>query len=300
MPEQKGSRDASVGVFVLLGAVTFITLLFLLTDPAWFRGRYIITTAVEDVAGLRNGDPIQMRGVNIGRVQKSRMEPGEDSVLIFLEVEGEWDIPENSLVELLSGGLLSGGRTVEVRPGTSTNFVGAGDHLPGRIVMGMLENTDGIATQGEELLTRLNGLLSDSTVASLEGTLSGMQVLIGDFAELAETRGEDIGELITELKSTAEGLGEATGPEFRANVNSTVARADSMLASMNAASARLNSVSVSLEAILDRMARGEGTLGQLSVNDELYVTMTAAASSLQTLLDDLKANPGRYINLSIF
>jgi phospholipid/cholesterol/gamma-HCH transport system substrate-binding protein len=48
------------------------------------------------------------------------------------------------------------------------------------------------------------------------------------------------------------------------------------------------------------MARGEGTLGQLSVNDELYVTMTAAASSLQTLLDDLKANPGRYINLSIF
>jgi phospholipid/cholesterol/gamma-HCH transport system substrate-binding protein len=300
LPAQKGSRDASVGVFVILGAITFVTLLFLLTDPSWFRGRYMLTTAVEDVAGLRNGDPIQMRGVNIGRVHRSRMVPGEDSVIIMLEIEGEWDIPDNSLVELLSGGLLSGGRTVEVRPGTSTNFVRNGEHLPGQIVKGVLENTDVIAAQGEELLDRLNGLISDSTVASLEGTLSGMQVLIGEFAELAETRGDDIGELITELKSTAEGLGEATGPEFRANLNSTVARADSMMASMNAASAQLTSVSTSLEVVLARMERGEGTLGQLSVNDTLYVSMTAAVTSLQTLLDDLRANPGRYINLSIF
>jgi phospholipid/cholesterol/gamma-HCH transport system substrate-binding protein len=300
LPEQKGSRDASVGVFVILGAITFITLLFLLTDPSWFRGRYMLTTAVEDVAGLRNGDPIQMRGVNIGRVHRSRMIPGEDSVVITLEIEGEWNIPDNSVVELLSGGLLSGGRTVEVRPGTSTNFVRSGGHLPGRIVKGVLENTDVLAARGEELLERLNGLISDSTVASLEGSLSGMQVLIGEFAELAETRGDDIGELITELKNTAEGLGEATGPEFRANLNSTVARADSMMSSMNAASAQLSRVSTSLEVVLARIERGEGTLGQLSVNDTLYVSMTAAVTSLATLLDDLKANPGRYINLSIF
>lgn len=300
VPEQKGSRDASVGVFVVLGLITFVTLLWLLTDPAWFRGRYMLTTAVEDVAGLRNGDPIQMRGVNIGRVHRSRMTPGEDSVIIMLEIEGEWDIPTNSIVELLSGGLLSGGRTVEVRPGDSNVFVGSGGHLPGRVELGVLENTDVLAAQGEELLGRLNNLISDSTVASIEGTLSGMQVLIGEFAELAEERGEDIGDLITELKSTAEGLGEATGPEFRANLNSTVARADSMMASMNTASAQLTRVSTSLEVILGRMERGEGTLGQLSVNDSLYVTMTAAATSLQSLLEDLKANPGKYINLSIF
>ena len=50
LPEQKGSRDASVGVFVILGALTFLTLLFLLTDPAWFRGRYMITTAVVSIS----------------------------------------------------------------------------------------------------------------------------------------------------------------------------------------------------------------------------------------------------------
>lgn len=300
VPEQKGSRDVSVGVFVILGMLTVVTLLFMLTDPSWFRGRYMLTTAVADVAGLRNGDPIQMRGVNIGRVHRSHMVPGEDSVIIMLEIEGEWDIPDNSIVELLSGGLLSGGRTVEVRPGTSTTFVRTGGHLPGRIVKGMFENTDVIAARGEELLGRLNNLISDSTVASIEGTLSGMQVLIGEFADLAEERGDDIGALITELRSAAEGLGDATGPEFQANLSSTMARADSMMVSMNVASARLARVSLSLEVVLARMERGEGTLGQLSVNDTLYVSMTAAVTSLQTLLEDLKANPGRYIKLSIF
>jgi phospholipid/cholesterol/gamma-HCH transport system substrate-binding protein len=48
------------------------------------------------------------------------------------------------------------------------------------------------------------------------------------------------------------------------------------------------------------MERGEGTLGQLSVNDTLFVTLTAAMASARLLLDDVRANPGRYINVSIF
>jgi len=300
LPEQQGSRDVSVGIFVVFGTLTFIVLLFLLTDPASFRGRYKITTAVEDVAGLRNGDPVQMRGVNVGRVHRSFMEPGADSVIISLEIEGEWNIPVDSHVELLSGGLLAGGRIVEVRPGVRTEYVDGGDHLPGQVVLGVMEDTDELAERGKNLLDRVNALLSDSTVSNLEGTLGEMQVFMAEMADLAENRGDDLGVLIEELRTTAEGLGEATGPEFRANLQSTMARADSMMISMNSASDRLGNASRSLEVILGRMERGEGTLGQLSVNDSLYVSLTAAASSLQTLLDDLQANPGRYINLSIF
>jgi len=300
MPEQKGSRNVSVGVFVILGLVTFITLLFLLTDAAAFRGRYKITTAVEDVSGLRNGDPVQMRGVNIGRVHRSSMEPGADSVVVTLEIEGEWEIPVDSRVELLSGGVLAGGRIVEIRPGTMNEFVNGGGHIPGEVVRGMLEDSDALAERGRELLDRLNGLLSDSTVRNVEGTLGEMQILMTEMADLAEERGDDLGSLIDELRSTARNLGDATGPEFQENLQGTLASADSMMISMNSASTRLNRASASLEVVLARMERGEGTLGQLSVNDSLYHSLNAAAASLQTLLKDLQANPGRYINVSIF
>jgi phospholipid/cholesterol/gamma-HCH transport system substrate-binding protein len=38
----------------------------------------------------------------------------------------------------------------------------------------------------------------------------------------------------------------------------------------------------------------------LSTSDSLYVNMNAAAASLTALLEDLRANPNRYINISIF
>ena len=65
-------------------------------------------------------------------------------------------------------------------------------------------------------------------------------------------------------------------------------------------SARVDRAATSLETVLGRMERGEGTLGQLSTNDSLYTGLTETVESVRLLLDDLRENPGRYINLSIF
>jgi phospholipid/cholesterol/gamma-HCH transport system substrate-binding protein len=56
----------------------------------------------------------------------------------------------------------------------------------------------------------------------------------------------------------------------------------------------------SFDAILARLENGEGTLGQLLVNDTLFTNLSAAAESARLLMDDLRENPGRYINVSIF
>jgi phospholipid/cholesterol/gamma-HCH transport system substrate-binding protein len=48
------------------------------------------------------------------------------------------------------------------------------------------------------------------------------------------------------------------------------------------------------------MENGEGTLGRLSVSDTLYTDLSAAIESARLLMDDLRENPGRYINVSIF
>jgi phospholipid/cholesterol/gamma-HCH transport system substrate-binding protein len=45
---------------------------------------------------------------------------------------------------------------------------------------------------------------------------------------------------------------------------------------------------------------GEGTLGKLVSDDALYLSLTSATESLTAFLDDLQANPSKYINISIF
>src|SRR6185295_5011234 len=68
-PRQRGrDREMWVGVFVIVGILATFGLLFVLTDAATFRGRYILTTVVPNAGGIRRGDPVQMRGVIVADV----------------------------------------------------------------------------------------------------------------------------------------------------------------------------------------------------------------------------------------
>ena len=67
-PKKSGGKDMLIGIFVLSGLLAFVAILFLLTDPATMRGRYMLVTTVQDAGGVRRGDPVQMRGVIIGRI----------------------------------------------------------------------------------------------------------------------------------------------------------------------------------------------------------------------------------------
>ena len=93
VPERSGSQQVRIGIFVLGGLIATIILLFWLTDPAFFRGRYKITTDIDNVMGLNKGAPVQMRGVTIGRVHSFEMAGDRENVMVTLEIEGQWPIP---------------------------------------------------------------------------------------------------------------------------------------------------------------------------------------------------------------
>src|SRR5712691_12665052 len=135
-PPVARSKDRAilVGVFVIFGLVAVLLSLFTFTDAALFRGRYIVTTHVPNAGGIRRGDPVQMRGVNIGRVQRFKI--SKDNVVISLELEGEYKVPVDSHVELKSGGLL-GGTVADIVPGDSEKYLRNGDKVEGRAVPGL-------------------------------------------------------------------------------------------------------------------------------------------------------------------
>ena len=299
VPEQAGKRQVRIGMFVLAGLIATIYLLYLLTDPATFRNRYKITTVVENVLGLRKGDPVQMRGVTIGRVHDFELAVGGEDVVIILEVEGQWLIPEGSRTQLVSPGLMAP-KTVEVLPGPGPGTIGPGDSLPGTAVKGLLDDTESLGEKGQIALDRIAELLSPKNLDAFGGSAEGLNTLLSDLSDLVESERENLKELIQSLNSAAEGLTEVTGPEFREDLTSLVAGADSLMSRLNRTSESIEGAVASFEAILARLENGEGTLGQLLVNDTLFTNLAAAAESARLLMDDLRENPGRYINFSIF
>ena len=299
VPPQAGKRQVRIGVFVLAGLIATIYLLFLLTDPATFRNRYKITTVVENVMGLRKGDPVQMRGVTIGRVHDFELAVGGGDVVIILEVEGQWLIPEGSRTQLVTPGLMAP-RTVEVVPGPGPGTIGPMDNLPGAAVAGLLDDTESLGEKGQIALDRIAELLSPENLDAVGGSAAGIKKLMGDLSDLVASERENLTALIQSMNRAADALADVAGPELGEDLTSLVARGDSVMAHFSVTSERIEGAAASLETILARMENGEGTLGRLSANDTLYTNLVAAAESARLLMDDLRENPGRYISVSIF
>lgn len=294
VPPRSGRREVGVGIFVIAGIVAVLVALFALTDAATFRGRYIVTAMVEDAGGIRRGDPVQMRGVNIGRVQ--RFDIGPEGVAVRLELEGDYPVPADSRIELRSNGLL-GGMVAEVIPGTSNADLEGGDLLEGVTVAGAFDTAAGVGTRADAVLGQVQTLLSDRTVGALGQGAIELQALLTELAAVvAEQRGE-LNALTASLNRSAAGFERAaTGPELER----MAANADSLMTRLGQTSARLDRVSGSLETVLGRMERGEGTLGRLSRDDALYTNLNAAAAGLNQLIQDIQKDPQRYINLRVF
>jgi phospholipid/cholesterol/gamma-HCH transport system substrate-binding protein len=298
VPRATGGREARVGLFVLVGLVSFVIVLFWMTDPATLRGRYILVTSVEHAGGVRAGDPVQMQGVNVGRVHGFDM-VGPGRVDITLEIEGEWSIPEGSRTVMGEAGLF-GGRTIEIITGSSATYLEEGDTLPGEGASGagLLGSVDELSGQAGNVLERLESLLSRETVGSVQGSARELEQLLTDLSAVTREQRHAIDELMESLTRSAAGFEDAAaaGPD----VARAAARADSAMALLAETSQNLDAATLSLRTVLGRMESGEGTLGRLSTDETLYVNLNTAAESLAALIQDLQANPNRYINISIF
>jgi phospholipid/cholesterol/gamma-HCH transport system substrate-binding protein len=301
-PRLRGrDREMWVGVFVIVGIVATLATLFVLTDAATFRGRYIITTFVPNAGGIRRGDPVQMRGVNVGRVQRFRMVP--QGVAIRLEIEGEYDIPSDSHVELKSSGLL-GGIVADIVPGESTASLKNGGTISGKSEEAMMDQTNRIAGQVETVLKRVDTLIDKDTVDNVHASSTDLRKLLQQLnATVAEQRRE-LTTLNRSLRKSSEGIERAsagiekvtTAPEL----DRTVKRLDTLTQRIDEVTGTLGRSSRSLESVMARLDRGEGTLGKLTRDDKLYNNLNEAAVNFSKLAEDIRKQPRKYINLKVF
>ena len=300
-PPRGRHREVWVGLFVVAGVLATVIILAVMTDAALFRGRYIINTKVPNASGIRKGDPVLMRGVNIGRILSFTILQQE--VQMRLEIEGEYPVPKDSRVEIKASGLL-GGMVADVIPGSSSQSVTWGDTLPGGTGVGLFDKMDALAGEADKVAKRVQGLLSDDMVKDMQGSARGTRESLESLqAILKEQRGE-LRALTASLKRSAEGLEKVTtGPELER----TTKKVDALVTKLDGTATTFDSSAKSLDSILARMERGEGTLGKLIKDETLYKNAAEATENLNKatvelnkLLVDFQAHPRKYINLKVF
>jgi phospholipid/cholesterol/gamma-HCH transport system substrate-binding protein len=291
---RRAHRELLVGVFALISLAVMIGALFVLTDAAMFHRRYLLTSIVADASGLRNGDPVRMRGVNIGRVRGFDMVP--EGVAIRLEIDRRFSVPADSRVFVRSSGLLEG-MIVDVLPGSEHQ------PLPDRATVraysaeGLLEQAGNLSSHTDSILTQIGNIVSPGTAESVARSAALLPNLLSALAATIEQERGDLRELGTSLRRSAAELERATA---NGRVGQAVDNVDSALVQLKLAAHSFAHASASLDSILARTERGSGTLGRLTRDDALYEQLLRASTSLSLLAEDVRRNPGRYVKLRIF
>jgi len=299
-------REVQVGIFVLVGILSVLFALFLLTDPGTFRGRYYVSTLVETAGGIRKGDPVQLRGVNVGRIRSFEIQ--DNGVRVRMELEGEYPVPSDSRVYLSSNGLL-GGVVATILPGRSPQKLADGGILPSTDASGagasdIMATASAVGTRADTVLGRAQALLSQQTIGAVQTSAVELQAMLAELSALATEQRRELQGVSGSLRRSAAGVeGATTRPELAR----AIARTDSISLRMDAAARSFNAAGESMASIAGRIDRGEGTLGKLSRDESLYNNLNAAAQNINTtaarygtLAEDIQANPKKYIDLRVF
>jgi len=143
------------------------------------------------------------------------------------------------------------------------------------------------------LMKNLNQLLDTDSQALLRETLNNFSETSASLKMITQNVSENLTANEKALGTILESTAELTSN--LSSVSETLNDADlqGLIADLN------TSVSATKE-ILEGVKNGEGSVGQIFTNQELYLSLQENLSQLEWLLQDLRLNPKRYLSVSVF
>jgi len=291
--------EARVGAVIVLALVIFFFGVLYLREYTLAKKEYEITARFETVVGLDLQDPVIISGYKIGQVKE--MQLVGDSVEVRLALDSRYRFGRDSKAILRNLTLL-GDKAIEIVKGKSKEMLQAGEKIPGQLETDFFDLAEAAAPIGEDitvLLKRFRSTFDENTEASLKGSLRNLNTISGAMAEGVT---QNIGEVelaLKSLKTAAKNFEQLTAPEGQ-SLHEVIANLDSSATSLKAATMRLSNAANSMEKMLGKVEKGEGSLGRLIQDDTLYRNLEKFTQDLDLLILDVKQHPQKYIKIEVF
>ena len=308
---KKISNEVKVGVTVFLTILVFIWLYNFLKGKDLFSNTAYYYTVYDNIGGLAESSPVEINGYKVGVVQSIDFIDAESGRLIVsFSVDRGFKLPKNTVAEIVPVSLL-GGMKVQFVFGNGPGVYSEDDTIPGRLAVSIIDKMEKEILPIKEKATNLINVL-DSVLSSVNEVLNAdfrkdFSGTLSNLNSTTESLDKIIGSKEKELKTTLENINKFTLmlSENSENMSRTFNNLEAITDTLASADiySSISNLKVSLEKaaiMIENMNNGKGTAGQFLTNDTLYSNMTNSLESLNVLLQDMKANPKKYVHFSIF
>jgi phospholipid/cholesterol/gamma-HCH transport system substrate-binding protein len=298
----RGRSGLIVGFLAIAGVLSFSALFIYATNRTLGAERATIFVRLDAADGLQRGDAVLLRGVNVGEVKALEF----DGSAVVVRVRLARAVPLTSLAraEMVAADVF-GRQSIVLRPAHEAGPpLAHGDTLHGRGPVSLTARFDKLGRHADRLL-------GDSTIDLIRGTLEGAGGATASAGAAAAQIGvlaANADRLIAEQRASLDVLTREAGVFARRmsdaaaapELASVPARLDSSAASLVSATRSMDSAAASLARVLADLEAGRGSAGMLLRDSALYARTTGALGALERLLDDVRANPKRYVTIRVF
>jgi phospholipid/cholesterol/gamma-HCH transport system substrate-binding protein len=275
-------REVKIGVFLAGAFLILAVFIFVAGDMStWFqKSGYELSVLFPSATGLEPHAAVRLAGVKIGYVKEIRLD--ERKARVILAVWPKYQVPKGSRATLTSIGLV-GERFIEISPSDQAEFLRPGETLEAGVSIGF-DQIGGLAASIGDDLKAVSVSIRELTGEETKQNLSAILKNLNAFTqELSDFMAANKGELETGIQSAsqaAKGFDQKLN-EISRNLNETISAVRSV-ASENEESIKSNLQKLEevltelqesirlLRRSLEKIDRGEGTVGKLVQDPALY------------------------------
>jgi len=291
-------------IFLLYFGINFLKGINVMND-----GR-VLNAYYDDVAGLTEGNSVTVKGYKIGTITEISFDTRKGNLLkVKMNIENSLDIPKNSIAKIVSLDLM-GTKGISLELGDSTQMVVNGDELSSNIESSLQDEVNAqilpLKIKTEELISSIDSVMTvitsvlnkdareslSKSLISLDKTFSTLSSTMIVVDEIVRNNKDNINKTLTNFTSISETLNESNQ-----NIKNILTNFSSISDSL--AKSEIISTINKLDEITKSINNGEGTLGKLITDKEIYENLESVTKELEELIQDMKLNPERYINFSI-
>jgi len=306
-----------------IGVVGIFSILLLIWGINFLKGNNIFGNSneyysiYENIDGLESSAPVRINGLTVGNVTEIYFHPSNTgAIIVQFTLNDDIRFPRNSVARIYNSDII-GTKAVQLVYGNSNIYATSGDTLLAEIENGLKDEVNKqvlpLKNKAEELISSIDSVMTvittvldkdareslSSSLRSLNRTFSTMELAMVKLdsviykndirvttilqnVESITTNLHNNNDMIAKTLKNFESISDSLA---KSNIKNTIQNLDKSLSEF--------------DKILQKIEQGEGTIGLLLNDKEMYNNLTSASKQLDLLIEDMKKHPKRYVTFSL-
>lgn len=287
---------------LLVGLLLLVAVVLGIGGTIWIaRGGlasgYPMFTRFKWGAGLKQGQPVLLAGVQVGYVAKVDLIP-DGTIAVVLKLQSQYKVPAGTTATVQANGIF-GDQLIALTPIIGRQgYMSAGDTIPtGAASPGVPE----LLGKGDSIALNLRALTDEARTQFVAGGgAKDVRQTVADLTRLVAQLSAVTAEQSKQLTLTQQTVRRTLASVDSAKVDSAVKNLQATSAQIEQLTRDFKQTNAQVQGVLDKVNNGTGTAAKMLNDPAVYARLDTLLLRVDSLVMDLKKNPKKYINLRIF